>query len=53
MTILDSALTAVKFPSADGFWRLGERAELQGLLGLCLWIALIFAVVHSGMQGAG
>jgi hypothetical protein len=48
MTDLDEAWMPAKRLSFDRLWRSREAAELLGMLGGCLWVTLIFVVVHFG-----
>lgn len=48
MTKLHNVVMAWRWPSADALRRLRERVELQGTLGLLLWITLIVLVVRAG-----
>ncbi|MGD0192204.1 MAG: hypothetical protein ABSD74_15800 [Rhizomicrobium sp.] len=40
--------TALKWPSLDAIWRFRGRIELQGALGLALWLALVVTIVRAG-----
>jgi hypothetical protein len=44
----NDAHAVVKRLPAALLWRLRERIELQGALGLALWLALVFVIVRAG-----
>jgi hypothetical protein len=48
MTNPDTAPVALIWPPAELVWRLRQRIELQGALGLALWFALVFVIVRAG-----